>query len=161
MSEVNKDESWRGKIGGLQSEEFESFLAEGKIARLACLDKDGWPYVVPCWFEWDVDSFWVIPRLKSAWAEYLDVNPKCAITVDEEGALRKVIAQCEATKVEGPNLGGQWVPIAERMSVRYLGPNGPKYLEPTLDKKRWLFRLDPVRMWSWKGVDWAKHYKED
>lgn len=161
MSESGKDESWRGKIGGLEREEFESFLAEGKIARLACLDKDGWPYVVPCWFEWDGDSFWVIPRLKSAWAEYLDLNPKCAITVDEEGALRKVIAQCEATKVEDPNVGGQWVPIAERMSVRYLGPNGPKYLEPTLDKKRWLFRLDPVRMWTWQGVDWAKHYKED
>lgn len=161
MTESAKDESWRGKIGGLEREEFESFLAEGKLARLACLDENGWPYVVPCWHEWDGDSFWVVPRLKSAWAKYLDAEPRCAITVDEEGALRKVIAQCEAVKVEDPNLGGKWVEIAERMSVRYLGPNGPKYLEPTLDKKRWLFRLDPVRMWSWQGVEWAKEYKEE
>jgi hypothetical protein len=98
--------------------------------------------------------------MKSAWAEYLANDPRCAITVDEEGALRKVIAQCEVELIERPNLGGKWVEIAERMSVRYLGPNGPKYLEPTLDKKRWLFKLTPIRLWSWQGVDWAKQYKE-
>ena len=27
-----------------------------------------------------------------------------------------------------------------------MGENGPKYLEPTLDKPRWLFRLDPVKV---------------
>jgi hypothetical protein len=154
------DEGWRGKIGGLEREEFESFLAEGKIARLACNDLAGFPYVVPCWHEWDGDAFWVVPRMKSAWAEYLANDPRCAITVDEEGALRKVIAQCEVELIERPNLGGKWVEIAERMSVRYLGPNGPKYLEPTLDKKRWLFKLTPIRLWSWQGVDWAKQYKE-
>ncbi len=162
MVNIEEGDSWRDKIGGLEHTEFEAFLGEGKIARLACLDKDGWPYVVPCWYEWDGESFWVVPRLKSAWAEYLDANPKCAITIDEEGAHRKVSAQCEATKVEDPNLNGQWVSIAERMSIRYLGPNGKQFLlEPTFEKKRWLFRLDPVRMWSWQGVDWAKRYKED
>jgi hypothetical protein len=152
--------SWRGKVGGLEQQELAEFLAEGHIARLACLDDDGWPYVVPCWHEWDGDGFWVIPRKKSAWAGYLQANPGCAITVDEDGALRKVIAQCEARLVEEPNVGGQWVPIAERMSVRYLGENGPKYLEPTLNQPRWLFRLEPVRLWTWQGVDWAKRYKE-
>jgi hypothetical protein len=154
------DDSWRGKIGGLEAEEFDAFLAEGKVARLACLDLNGWPYVVPLWHEWDGDAFWVVPRKKSNWAEFLAKDPRCAITVDEEGALRKVIAQCEAEMVEGPNLGGQWVQVAERMSVRYLGPNGVKYLEPTLDKERWLFKLTPVRMWTWQGVDWAKSYKD-
>ena len=63
------EEGWRGKIGGLEREEFEAFLAEGKIARLACNDLAGFPYVVPCWHEWDGDAFWVVPRMKSAWAE--------------------------------------------------------------------------------------------
>jgi hypothetical protein len=99
--------------------------------------------------------------MKSAWAVYLEANPRCAITVDESGTLRKVIAQGEAELVEKPNIGGRWVEIAERMSLRYLGENGPKYLEPTLDKKRWLFRVAPVRLWTWQGVDWARRYKED
>jgi hypothetical protein len=153
-------ESWRGKVGQLDREELDSFLAEGRIARLACIDEEGWPYVVPCWQEWDGEGFWVIPRKKSAWAGYLRQEPRCAITVDEDGTLRKVIAQCTAKLVEEPNVGGRWVPIAERMSLRYLGENGPKYLEPTLDKPRWLFYLEPHRRWTWQGVDWARRYKE-
>jgi hypothetical protein len=153
-------ESWRGKVGQLDREELDSFLAEGRIARLACIDEEGWPYVVPCWQEWDGEGFWVIPRKKSAWAGYLRQEPRCAITVDEDGTLRKVIAQCTAKLVEEPNVGGRWVAIAERMSLRYLGENGPKYLEPTLDKPRWLFYLEPHRLWTWQGVDWARRYKE-
>jgi nitroimidazol reductase NimA-like FMN-containing flavoprotein (pyridoxamine 5'-phosphate oxidase superfamily) len=153
------NEGWRGKVGKLQQEELDSFLAEGQIARLACLDRDGWPYVVPVWQEWDGNGFWVIPRMKSAWAAHLKANPRCALTVDESGTLRKVIAQGEAELVEEPNLGGRWVEIAERMSIRYLGENGPKYLAPTLDKKRWLFYIRPVRLWTWQGVDWARRYK--
>ena len=153
------DESWRGRVGRMSETEVSAFLAEPQLARLACLDDKGWPYVVPCWQEWDGNSFWVIPREKSAWARYLVDDSRCAITVDEAGSLRKVVAQCTAHMVEEPNVGGQWVPIAERMSIRYLGENGPKYLEPTLDKLRWLFRLDPVNLQTWQGVDWASRYK--
>ena len=153
------DENWRGQVGRLNETEVTAFLAEPQLARLACLDDEGWPYVVPCWQEWDGNSFWVIPREKSAWARYLANDSRCAITVDEPGALRKVVAKCTAHMVEEPNVGGQWVPIAERMSLRYLGENGPKYLEPTLDKPRWLFRLDPVNLQTWQGVDWAARYK--
>jgi nitroimidazol reductase NimA-like FMN-containing flavoprotein (pyridoxamine 5'-phosphate oxidase superfamily) len=159
MSSTQEDETWRGKIGRLQQGELDDFLAEGRIARLACLDDRGWPYVVPLWHEWDGRGFWVIPRMKSAWAKYLVNSPRCAITVDEEGTLRKVIAQGEAELVEEPNVGGRWVEIAQRMSLRYLGANGPKYLEPTLDSKRWLFHIEPVRLWTWQGVDWARRYK--
>ncbi len=160
MTSSASSESWRGKVGQLDRQELDAFLGEGRIARLACLDDGGWPYVVPCWQEWDGEGFWVIPRKKSAWAGYLRQEPRCAIAVDEDGTLRKVIAQCTAKLVEEPNVGGRWVPIAERMSLRYLGENGPKYLEPTLDKPRWLFYLEPHRLWTWQGVDWARRYKE-
>ncbi|HWM10744.1 MAG TPA: pyridoxamine 5'-phosphate oxidase family protein [Solirubrobacteraceae bacterium] len=153
------DESWRGKVGRLDTGEVAEFLAEGLIARLACLDEEGWPYVVPMWHEWDGESFWVVPRERSAWGRHLANDGRCAITVDEAGRQRKVIARCRAHLVEEPNLGGEWVAVAERMSVRYLGENGPRYLEPTLDKKRWLFRLEPVHMQTWQGQDWAKRYK--
>ena len=153
------DEGWRGRVGRLDEIEMSTFLAGAHLARLACLDDEGWPYVVPCWHEWDGSSFWVIPREKSAWAHYLANDSRCAISVDEAEELRKVVARCTAHMVEEPNTGGQWVPIAERMSTRYLGENGPKYLEPTLDKPRWLFRLDPVKVQTWQGVDWAARYK--
>jgi nitroimidazol reductase NimA-like FMN-containing flavoprotein (pyridoxamine 5'-phosphate oxidase superfamily) len=160
MSEqTQQDESWRGKVGQLVGDEVAAFLAEPVVARLACLDDNGWPYVVPCWQEWDGDSFWVVPRARAAWGRYLAAEPRCAITVDEDGAQRKVVAQCRAHLVEEPNVGGAGVPVAQRMSTRYLGENGPKYLEPTLDKPRWLFRLEPVKLQTWQGQDWAGRYK--
>ena len=159
MSGQTTDESWRGKVGRLDNEEIAAFLEEPHIARLACLDDAGWPYIVPCWQEWDGESFWVVPRQKSTWARYLKREPRCAITVDEAGRQRKVIAQCRAVLVEEPNVGGQWVAVAERMSTRYLGENGPKYLEPTLDKPRWLYRLEPIKVQTWQGQDWAGRYK--
>jgi nitroimidazol reductase NimA-like FMN-containing flavoprotein (pyridoxamine 5'-phosphate oxidase superfamily) len=157
---MSNDESWRGKIGKIEDAELDEFLGGNTIARLACLDGEGWPYVVPCWHEWSDGGFWVIARKRSAWAEMLKADPRAAITVDEDGGQRKVVAQVRATIVEEPNVGGQWVEIAERMSLRYLGENGPKYLAPTLDKARWLIRLDPVKMQTWQGVDWASKYKD-
>jgi len=123
------------------------------------LDEYGWPYAVPCWQEWDGEAFWVVPRERSAWARFLQNDERCALTVDEDGSQRKVTAQCRAVLVETPNVGGQWVPIATRMSRRYLGENGPRYLHPTMDKPRWLFRLEPTRLQTWQGQDWAARYK--
>ena len=45
------------------------------------------------------------------------------------------------------------------MSLRYLGENGPKYLEPTLVEPRWLIFLQPDSQMTWQGVDWADRYK--
>jgi len=53
--------------------------------------------VVPWWHEWDGDSFWVVPREKSAWARFLAREPRCSTTVDEDGRQRKVVAQCSPT----------------------------------------------------------------
>jgi PPOX class probable F420-dependent enzyme len=156
------DQSWRGKIGRLEDEELDAFFQGGIVARIATLDADGWPYVVPAWFEWDEQerAFWLVARQKSAWALHIRDNPRVALSIDDEAApYRKVQVQGTAEIVEEPNIGGAWVPIATRMSVRYLGEHGPEYLEPTLDKPRWLIRVRPERMQTWQGVEWAKKYK--
>jgi len=158
VTEQQTSEDWRGKIGALERDELDAFLREGHLMRLACIGDDGWPYVVPCWHEWEDGAWWVIPRRRSVWATYLEREPKCGVTVDEAGRQRRVVAQCLAELVERPNVDGQWLPIAERMARRYLGENGPKYLIPTLDKPRWLFRLRPVHLKTWQGVGWASRY---
>lgn len=158
-----KEQTWRGKIGTLEEEELSSFLNEGILARLAVIDEEGFPYVNPVWFEWEPEEgiFWVIARKKSRWAEYMKKNPKVGLTIDDNRTpLRKVMAQGNAAVIEEPNVGGQWVQIAERMSLRYLGENGPEYLVPTLDKPRWLFKITPTTFTTWQGVDWHDRYKE-
>ena len=153
------DESWRGKVGRLQSDEIEAFLAEPHIARLACLDEEGWPYWCRVWHEWDGESFWVIPRKRSAWAG------TCSATVAAPSPSTRRAGSARSSRSAAPSSSRSRTsvaagsPIAERMSTRYLGENGPKYLEPTLDKPRWLFRLEPVKVQTWQGQDWADRYK--
>lgn len=157
-------EDWRGTIGTIERQEMDEMLKQGIVCRLAVLDDEGWPYVVPVWFEWDPDEqvFWVVPRQKSAWGRYMAREPRVALTIDTpEPPYRKVAAQGIAEVVEEPNTGGAWVAIAERMSIRYLGPHGADYLQPTIDRPRWLFRIRPKKLLTWQGVDWHPRYKED
>ena len=156
-------EDWRGTIGTMSPEDLADLFRKGNICRLATLDERGWPYVVPVWFEYDGadGGFWFVPRRKSAWATHIQADPRVSFTIDEDDARnRRFVAQGRGTIVEEPNVGGAWVPIAERMSLRYLGPHGPEYLVPTLNQPRWLIKVMPEKVVTWQGVDWAKRYKE-
>lgn len=156
MSETQQE--WRGKVGGMSKEEVDAFLGRGICMRLAVLDEDGYPYVVPCWQEWRDGVFWVVPRQRSKWARLMERDPRVSFTVDIPETLEKVIGKGTAEKIEDANVGGEWVEVATRMAVRYLGPDGPKYLEPTLNQPRWLFKITPTHMETWQGVGWAKRY---
>ncbi len=154
-------ETWRGRVGRMDKTEVDSFLAEGKVCRLACLDQDGWPYIVPVWFQWADGGFWIIPRERSVWAGYLKRDGRVSLSIDDDGApYRKVIAKGVAELVEEPNVGGRWVAIARDMSYRYLGEHGPDYLEPMLNEPRWLFFVGLEKLTTWQGVDWARKYKQ-
>ena len=160
MSEERTQE-WRGKVGRLSDEDMQAFLASNVLCRLGVLDDDGWPYVVPVWFQYKDDGFYVIPRERSDWARYMEKDRRVYLDIDEPGSLRKVLIKGEAQLIERANVGGKWVEIANEMSYRYLGPHGPDYLVPTLNEPRWLFSIWPISMKTWQGVDWAKKYKHD
>src|SRR6266508_3450918 len=139
-------QAWRGKVRGMTAEEMEAFLERGLSMYLACLTADGSPYVTICWHEWRDGAFWVIPRQRSRWARYLQHDPRVSCVVEDSKTLEKVhVSEGRAELVEEPNIGGRWVEIATRMSYRYLGENGPKYLEPTLQQPRWLFKITPEK----------------
>lgn len=159
MTEAKQDETWRGKVGKMTQEDMEAFLATDVVCRMACLDDEGWPYVVPTWFQYKDGGFYIIPRERSAWAEYLKANPKVHLVMDTMQPMLKVQVKGIAELVEEPNVGGKWVEIANEMSYRYLGPNGPSYLVPTLNEPRWLFFVKPTEIKTWQGVDWATKYK--
>jgi hypothetical protein len=156
-----RNEKWRGKVGKMSEGEITEFLSGNPFCRIACLDDEGWPYVVPCWFEYSGGGFYIVPRAKSVWACYIQQDGRVSLCIDDTTIYNnRVIVKGKATILEGANLGGRWVEIARRMSVRYLGEHGPDYLEPTLTEPRWLLFVNPVKMITWHGVDWAERYKQ-
>ncbi len=157
---MSEEKSWRGKIGKLSEEEIQEFLSGSPFCRLGCLDEEGWPYVVPCWFEYSEGEFYIIPRARSAWARYIERDPRVFLCIDDSTKYnRRVLVKGKAEILEEPNLGGRWVEIARNMSLRYLGERGPDYLEPTLVEPRWLLLVRPLTMKTWQGVDWHQRYK--
>ena len=159
QAEVKGREAWRGKLGGMSEEDIKAFLQEPVICRIACLDEQGWPYVVPAWVEYSDGGYYIIPRERSVWARYIQEDPRVSLVMDEKGDLRKVQVKGRARVAEEPNVGGKWVEIANRMATRYLGEHGPDYLVPTLNEPRWLLFVEPLETRTWQGVGWAKKYK--
>ena len=158
MSEPAASFTQPGRQGRLSPAEIDALLARPLIAHLACHDGAGWPYVVPVWFEWDSDGFWIIPRARSAWAAYLQADPRVGLSIDDPTTSQRVVAQGQADLIEVPNVGGQWVAIAERMVARYRGEAGRAYLEATRAQPRWLFLVRLTRLWTWKGGGWHERY---
>ncbi len=161
-------ENFRGKLGGFDEEALGQFLEGNALARLACLKLDGSPYVVPVWYHWDGESIWFVGRQRSVWCKYIQNDGRVCVVIDSEHSppdesgqrteIPKVIMEGIAEIVEEPNVGGKWVEIAEQMSYRYLGPNGPEYLTGTINQPRWLIKMTPDSMKTWQGVGWARRY---
>ena len=138
--------------------ELHEFLQTGTICRLGCLDDEGHPYVVPCWFHYADGGFYIVPRERSAWAQYLENDGRVSLCIDAESGDR-VLVKGEASVVERPNIGGKWVAIAHAMVLRYRGEAGLTYLEATRNEPRWLFFVKPSKITSWTGGGWAEKYK--
>jgi hypothetical protein len=152
------ESTWRGKLGPMSDAEREAFLAEGRAMRIACLNPDGSPSITVCWHDWHDGWFWLVPRQRARWAELLRDDGRLSFVIDDEKTMQKVVGDGVAELVEDANVGGAWVAVATRMSIRYLGPDGPSYLTPTLNQPRWLFRFRPTNVKTWQGVGWAKRY---
>jgi hypothetical protein len=169
MSEFNQELYYEegSDARGMNGAEVEQFLAGPEstwLLKLAFLKEDGWPRVVPLWYQWDGQAFYVVGRKRSEWVADLEREPRCAICIEETAhpRIRKVLAQCMAEIVEGPakGEGSKWVPVAEEMATRYSGPTGPEQLRGSWDWERYLVKLTPrdAKMTTWQGADWALRY---
>jgi hypothetical protein len=135
----------------LEADERDAFLEGGLLARLACLDGDGWPYIVPVWFHWDGERFWIVGTPTSSWADYVAVDSRVSLCIDEPTSLRRVICQGHAQLEEGPTVNGRWVSYGRRMSARYLGDAAAAYDREMVNFAGSLFAVTPKRLITWQG----------
>ena len=127
MSETRKYPDWMGKMCGLYADELQEFLDGPVVARIATADSKGDPHVTPVWQEWGGEAMWVIPRAKTIFAQHLICHPRCSVSCAlDSSPYTRVLFRGGAEIVEGPALmHGEWLEIARRMAVRYLGERGP------------------------------------
>jgi nitroimidazol reductase NimA-like FMN-containing flavoprotein (pyridoxamine 5'-phosphate oxidase superfamily) len=162
VSQERQNLEWMGKNAKLTPEELAEFLAGPVVARVATVDAEGRPYVTPVWQEWDGEAMWVVPRMKTLFVEHLRTNSNVAVSCAEDGGTyRRMTLRGKAEIISGPApLEGQTLEVARRMARRYLGENGPQYLEPSIPRPRYLVKIVPDEIRTWDGVEWARHYLE-
>lgn len=144
----------------LTKAEIDALLAGPINARLATVKPDGAPYVVPVWQCWDGTSMYIIPREKSRFIEHIQHEPRVAVSCadDVAPAHPRVLLEGKIEIVAGPEkMQGRTLEIATEMAQRYGGEAGLAYLRGTLDKPRYLLKLTPAKMTTWRG-SWHPRY---
>ncbi len=136
------------------------FLSQAIIARLGT-SHDGQPYVVPVWFHYDGEAFWVIARSRSEYVRHIQANPRVALSIArDDGDLSRVLVLGRAEIVEGPSRTGRWRELGRAMARRYLGEQGGEaYFQRTINQPRYLIRIVPQTLRSWRGRgQWHPRY---
>jgi PPOX class probable F420-dependent enzyme len=154
------------KIGGLDDAEMAAFLAEPWNARIATLGPDGWPYVAPVWYEFEPAArvFLVVGRERADWIEHVRADPRVAFHVadDEHAEHTRVLVKGRAAIIEGPiapSASARLGALTRRLSLRYLGPDGPTYAERTIHRPRVLVEVRPEHWRTWTGREWHARYR--
>ena len=74
----------------------------------------------------------------------------------------RVIVQGRAAVLEGPvapSASARLGALTRRLSLRYLGPDGPTYAERTIHRPRVLVEIRPESWRTWTGREWHVRYR--
>ena len=132
----------------------EAVLAEAVLARLATTNpKTMQPHVVPVWFAWDGVCVWISSFVSTRKIRELRRNPRGAVLIEskQEGSkLQAVLLEGTVELVAEPR--EMVTEIANKIYLRYLGPDGVREPEPQSwlkDPENLLIKLIPERIISW------------
>lgn len=130
----------------MTDEEVDDFLTDERVMRMATVDEDGWPVVVPVWFVWWEGAFWVWNLDRAERTERLETGTRVGVVVDGGEAYEEL--RGVSSRVDHELLDDGEVPVEVRvaMGAKYFGMDGEP-LEP-VDDHTWM-RLEPRDMSTW------------
>ncbi len=96
------------------------FLVEPNLARVATIDEAGEPHVVPAWFWWDGESFWVGAQAGDRKVANVRRSGRAGIEID--GDIRRkrgIFARGRAWVIDGDDGRREYVRITAEQVRRY------------------------------------------
>jgi nitroimidazol reductase NimA-like FMN-containing flavoprotein (pyridoxamine 5'-phosphate oxidase superfamily) len=141
--------------------EVDERLRSGGDCRLGCLDEAGSPYVVPVGYHWVHGEVHLIARDRAAWAAYLLRDPRISLCIDgrEPGVGNwRFQIQGRATVVAGPVSGHDLPSIADHRAEAERD-GWLNYFNAVSGEHYYDFAIQPEKVTTWKGNDWAQRYK--
>jgi nitroimidazol reductase NimA-like FMN-containing flavoprotein (pyridoxamine 5'-phosphate oxidase superfamily) len=155
----------------LSAAEQQAFLAEpGHLARIATVDADSVPLVVPVWFIAEDGKVFVTPRERSEWWSHIGANPYACIVIDEEARpWRKVLMRGAIEIVHDLDHDDLWREQYRRIACRYVPEReADAYMRNTQNERRALLAMSLEGATTWrmpvdgedpKGVWASKYYR--
>lgn len=130
-----------------------AFLAEERVLRLATVDDDGWPVVVPLWFVHHPDprgELWIWNLNRARRTARLEAGGRCGVTVDaghDYAELRGLTARATPQRVDDDT-----VPLAVRAiyARKYFVSDEPL---AAADHHTWFaLALSAERSWDFRRI---------
>lgn len=141
----------------LSEDEIYGFLAEpNHLARIATVDADGTPRVVPLWFILDGNLLCFTPREPAMIWQNMLRDPRVGVSIDEdEIPYRKVTLQAHIQVLYQPGRDRLWQHLYRAIASRYISVEAANaYVDGTDDQPRALCAIDltaeTTRMTSWR-----------
>jgi hypothetical protein len=130
-----------------------AFLTEQRVLRLATVDDEAWPVVVPLWFAHHDDEhgeLWIWNLNRARRTRRLEAGGRCAVTVDAGHGydeLHGLSARAVPTRVDDDA-----VPLAVRAAYarKYFGSDEP--LAPAHHHTWFALALSAERSWDFRRL---------
>ena len=147
--------------GPLGPEELAELLRRPLVARIASMGADGYPHITPMWHCWKDGAIWFVCRRQSRVADHVRLQPRVCVSVasDDLPYTRTTIHGSAVIMNPGPPSSADWRSILHEMAARYIGERDPTYGSRTENLPRWVIRVVPERMTSWRGGGWPKAHE--
>lgn len=132
----------------MTAEQRDAFLRETRIAKLATLNADGSPNVVPVWFEWDGEVARVFTSEGSPKVKRIERDPRVALSVEEPVGVSEawvtIEGECSVSR-EGTK------DLIARLARRYYAPEqAEKSISEWLARDIWVtLEIRPARIRSY------------
>jgi len=134
----------------LSAEEIDALLTADVPARLATLDRQGFPHVTPLWFIWDGGAFYLTSFPDRPHVRRLERDPRAGICVDVEeperdnGERPNQQVRAVGTAKLFTDDGGLWT---RRITRKYVtGARADERAEQRAAQPRTVIRLAPARL---------------
>jgi PPOX class probable F420-dependent enzyme len=96
------------------------FLAEPNLCRLATVDEDGAAHVVPAWFWWDGQRFWVGAQADDHKVANVRRTGRASVEVDSDlRRKRGILARGSARVIDGAEGRREYVRVSAEQVRRY------------------------------------------
>lgn len=153
--------AWVDGVKGMSGAEIRALLQDKPIiARVATLNEDGSPHLIPIWFDFDGERITSRIRAKSAAMQNLLRDPRFSLSIaDDNPPYARLSIQGKAEILYGPGpIVEPWLAAQRRNTVKYLGEEALAYLGDTAERPRYVVQFTPEKATAWNKVAWHARY---